>query len=239
MEACRKRSAKSLLSPCAGAYGKETEENNAVPGDSGLEFILIYADVLLPPQVPHSPRAFDAQLRGANRYRPVNLIEIEQPDRQRAVLHRLGEDEHPVGPDDWLSLPTQSILINLDYLGVAEDIERKLVQPRHIAGVKQRSGHQTPHRHIAVLLVGRQLRGYWRLVDFMRVADVSDKDIIRVVPLARLCVLEVSRIAQADMIEARQICPTSQASITCGPPAMTADLPAPFPDLAHSILAQV
>ena len=53
----------------------------------------------------------------------------------------------------------ERVLVDVDDLGIAEDAEREIVEPAHVAAVEQRGSHQAPERHERVLLVGRQRAG--------------------------------------------------------------------------------
>ena len=129
------------------------------------------------------------------------------------------------------------VLVDVDHFRIAQHVERERIQPGHVAAEDQRRGHQAPHRHVGILLVGRERRlvAYAHAVP---VADIADEQIIGIVPAAGPGIFPVPSVAETDVIEARQAAAALQAQVAGGPPAL-AHLAAPFPDLAHAVLAEV
>ncbi len=123
----------------------------------------------------------------------------------------------------------ERILVDCQHFVVAQEREREVVELVHVAPDEQRRGEEAPEADVGVLFIRRQARG-------MQVApaDLADDEHVRVVPVAgpgkgRGLVLLETNAAQAA---------PGVGDVPGGAPAIAVHLAAPFPDVAHAILAK-
>ena len=109
------------------------DELDAVTWDICFEFVLVFAQVFLTPEVADATAAFDFKVAPCDYDSSLDRRDVEQADGLRAVFHVLGHDEILIGPPDDRGLPAQRILIDLNNLGVAKDIQREIVELIHVA----------------------------------------------------------------------------------------------------------
>ena len=122
-----------LLSLLAAIQWEHTDEYYAVSWDFGFELVSVRAYVFLAPEVADPVRAFYAEVFPEYCYVGLGFSGVEQADCFRAVFHILGHNEILLGFFNNRGLLAQRILVDLDDLGIAEDIECELIELFHIA----------------------------------------------------------------------------------------------------------
>ena len=221
-------------------HATEPHEHHAVAGDGGLEAVGERPEVLLPPQVADDPGAGQAQVGPPGGHRRVAVAAVEQADGLRAVFHVLGPDFEVAVLGHAAAGFAERVLIHVDHLVVGQSrprvkSSRRVMSPLKMSGAASRHQSET----CAYCSFGRERRGR-RLA--LPVAQVAQQQVVGVVPAARaaelvqlLVGIEVEAVAEEGRGDALE----RAAEVAGGAPAVAADSLAPFPDVAHAVLAEV
>ena len=118
----------------------------------------------------------------------------------------------------WMSI---GILINGNHFFVEQDRLGFIGHGAHVVACQQRRRQERPEAHVSAILVGRH-------------AAVTDFQHVRIIPVAGLGIGRDIKLLEANLIHRL---PTI-ADVASGAPEISADLRAPVPDIAASILAE-
>src|SRR5579862_6208327 len=128
----------------------------------------------------------------------------------------------------------ESVLIDREHLIVREETQRELVERRNVPAQDKGSRYEAPKRNLRVLFV-RSERGFTRLA--AGTGEVAEKQVIRIVKRSGPGV----PVEICFGIELESILEHSEAAaqIASGPPAVSANLLAPLPNVGHAVLAEI
>src|SRR5262249_12831653 len=133
----------------------------------------------------------------------------------------------------------QRILIHFNDFIVSQKTQSKIIKPGNIATEDQRRGEQTPERDMRVLFV----RGEWgRSGLALPVAKKSKQHVIGIIrPAWTTELVELVAFIDVETVseDGRGYAFKSLAKVTRGSPTIAANFFAPFPYVAHAVLAEV